>query len=195
MGETGDVTKAGFCDHRDRPRLAGLPDLGAQGSFGAIGYLPDDRRGGVRLHPRAVRLWQVDAALHRRWLRQSDQRRGEDEGTGDHGAGAGSRAGIPGVRAVSMEDRAGQCDVWPAPAGRASRRGRSTEPRPDRDGRAQGLRELLSEGAVGRHEAARRAGPDARLPSRGPVDGRAVRCARCSYPDAPAERSPEYLGA
>lgn len=30
MGETGDVTRAGFCDHRDRPRLAGLSDLGAQ---------------------------------------------------------------------------------------------------------------------------------------------------------------------
>ena len=41
-----------------------------------------------------------------------------------------------------MEDRAGQCDVWPAPAGCAGHRGGSTEPRSDRDGRPQGLREF-----------------------------------------------------
>jgi NitT/TauT family transport system ATP-binding protein len=42
----------------------------------------------------------------------------KDEGQGDHRAGSRSRPGVSGVRAVSLEERARQCDVWSAPAGR-----------------------------------------------------------------------------
>src|SRR3954468_17358830 len=72
MGETGDAAKTGFCNHRDRERLAGISDLGAQGSCSAIGHLAGDRRKSLRLHPWSLRLRQVDTALRRRRLRQPD---------------------------------------------------------------------------------------------------------------------------
>ncbi|MGY3650936.1 hypothetical protein ACVWW2_006227 [Bradyrhizobium sp. LM4.3] len=53
------------------------------------------------------RLWQVDLALRRRRLRQPDQRLSKDKGTDNHGARAGSRSGVSGIRVVSVEDRAG----------------------------------------------------------------------------------------
>ena len=60
------------------------------------------------------------------------------EGQAGHRAGAGSRAGIPGVRAVSLEDRARQRDVRAARAGRRQARGRGTRPRADRAGASKG---------------------------------------------------------
>ena len=44
------------------------------------------------------------------------------KGKADHRARARSRAGVSGVCAVSLEERARQCDVRPAPAGREARR-------------------------------------------------------------------------
>jgi hypothetical protein len=43
------------------------------------------------------RLRQVDAALYRRRPLQSDARRGEDAGQGDHWTGTRSRTGVSGV--------------------------------------------------------------------------------------------------
>ena len=72
------------------------------------------------------------------------ERRGARQGRGRHRAGAGSRPGVPGVRAVSLEDRARQRDVRADRAGRAAQDRRGSRARADRDGASQGLREFLS---------------------------------------------------
>ena len=111
-------------------------------------------------------------------------------------ARARSRAGVPGIRAVSLEDRARQRDVRARAAGRARGAKRGARARElIAHGAPHRLRELLSEGTVRRHEAARRDRAHARLPAEHPADGRAVRRARRAHPHAPAERSARDLGA
>ena len=83
--------------------------------------------GRVRLDPWTFGLRQVDASLYRRRLRAAQRRAGARRGQAGHWARPGPRAGVPGVRAVSLEDRARQCDVRPARAGRAQ--GASAEAR------------------------------------------------------------------
>ena len=83
------------------------------------------------------------------------------------GPGSGPRAGVSGIRAVSLEDRARQRDVRPR------RAGRQAEAEAEAQSRAlielvhlKGYREFLSQGVVRRHEAARRDRAHARLSAR-----------------------------
>src|SRR5207248_163928 len=82
-------------------------------------------------------------ALYRRRFCEPDRGRRQDEGQAHRRARSRSRPGVSGVRAVSLEDRARQCDVWPAPAGWGIGGGGGAKPPTDRDGRDQGLRGFL----------------------------------------------------
>ena len=144
---------------------------------------------------RAVRSWacwagpgqrQVDAA--------ADHRRpaGADLGGGDTWRGAGAAwpgrrrgDGVPELRAVPVADGAGERGAGAGGAGRrpggAGAAGRGGD-RPDRPGR---LRERLSQGAVGRHAAARGPGAGAGGAPGPAADGRAVqRAGRADRRDA-----------
>src|SRR5580704_3262282 len=135
----GTRAEAGYGHDRDRPCLAGVSDILASRPFGVVRYFADNRGWCLRFHSRSFRLWKVDAALYRRWFCPADPGRGESEGQDDHWARTGSRTGVSGVRAVSLEKRAWQCDLWSAPTGREAGGGRGAEPRADRDGWTQGL--------------------------------------------------------
>ena len=67
--------------------------------------------------------------------------------------------------------------------------------RADRAGASEGLREFLSQGALRRHEAARRDRAHARLRAEHPADGRAVRRARRAHAHRHADRAARHLGA
>src|SRR6202043_1281924 len=179
--------EAGDGHDRDRPCLAGISDFLAPRPFGIVGHFPDNGGWRLRLRSRSFWLRKIDAALYRRRLRPADPWHSEGEGQGDHRARSRSRAGVSGVRAVSLEECARQRNVWSAPAGREAGGGRGAEPRADRDGRAQGLRGLLSQGIVRGDEAVRRVGGAPCLSSRGPLEGGAVRRVACPNPNPPAE--------
>ena len=72
----------------------------------------------VRLRPRPVGLRQVDPALHRRRLRGALDRVGDGRRQAGDRPGPRSRAGVPGVRAVSLEDGARQRHVRAQATGR-----------------------------------------------------------------------------
>ena len=80
--------------------------------------------------------------------------------------GARGCDGVPELRAVSLADRARQCRTGSRGAGRSGRRAAAARGRRDRPDRARRVRERLSEGAVGRHAAARRLRPRARRRTR-----------------------------
>ena len=111
------------------------------------------------------------------------------------GPGPGPRTRVPGVRAVSLEDRARQRHVRAARTRHGQVQGRREGARADRAGASHGLREFLSQGALRRHEAARRHRAHAGLWSEHPADGRAVRRARCPHPHRHAEGTAGNLGA
>ena len=117
-------------------------------------------------------------------------------GQAGHRPGSRSRAGVPGVRAVSLEDRARQRDVRArSQQGVARAEAQQARARADRAGASDGLREFLSEGIVRRHEAAGRDRPHARLPAEHPADGRAVRRARRAHPHAACRTSCSRSGS
>ncbi len=88
---------------------------------------------------------------------------------------AGRRDGVPELRAVSLAYRSRQCRARAGGAGRArAAERRQPRGRRDRRDRPRRLRERLSEGAVGRHAAARRVCPRPRRQPRHPVARRAV---------------------
>ena len=83
----------------------------------------------------------------------------------------------------------------PLERGMAEIQGRGEGARADRAGASHGLREFLSQGTVGRHEAARRHRAHAGLWAEHPADGRAVRRARCPHAHRHAEGAAGNLGA
>src|SRR6266545_4099007 len=93
-------------------------------------------------------------------------------------AGRRSRHGLSVVYAVSLAYGAGKCRVWLAAESHGRPAAGARRGRVYRDGRVGGLRASLSERAVRRYDAARRARAGARQRPGCAVDGRAFRGAR-----------------
>ena len=96
--------------------------------------------------------------------------------------------------AVSVADRARQCRTRSRGARRLRRRAAAARGRRDRRDRARRVRDRLSEGAVGRHAAARRLCPGARRQPRHPAARRAVLIARRADRGDIARRSSRSVG-
>ena len=123
-------------------------------------------------------------------------RRGPGPRQADHRAGQRPRHGVPGLRAVSLDDGAPEHRLRAAPA-RACRASEvaAHRRRVRQAGRARALRRPLPEPALRRHEAARRDRARARQRRQHPADGRAVRRARRAHARAAAARAAADLGA
>ena len=97
--------------HRDRAVVESIRYRASRPASRAHGHHDFGRRRAIRLDRRTVGLRQVYIALRRRRICAPDHRPGSGHGQAGFRAGAGPRAGIPGIRAVSLEDRARQRDL------------------------------------------------------------------------------------
>ena len=113
----------------------------------------------------------------------------------DHRAGQRPRHGVPGLRAVSLDDGARQHRFRAAPAQAAKGGDRRHRRRISQAGRARALRRPLSEPAFRRHEAARGDRARACQQRQHALDGRAVRRARRAHPRAAPARAAADLVA
>ena len=112
-----------------------------------------------------------------------------------HRAGTGPRHGLPGVRAVPLDDRGAERRLRPRDQGscRAPIIARKVDELLDMLG-PQRLPRPLPQGPVRRHAPARRHRPGAGHRLADPADGRALRRARRADPAHPAGRAAAHLG-
>ena len=137
----------------------------------------------VRLHPRTLRLRQVDLAEHDRRFPRARLRRNPHRRQDRHRPRHGPRRGVSGFRpAVSLAHRARQRVVRAGNEGRSQRGARDHRARAVAPGQAGEVHQVLPASSVRRHATAGRHRPRARVQSGGAADGRAVRGARCAHP-------------
>src|SRR5512138_290018 len=146
----------------------------------------------ARLHPRPVRLRQVDALEHHRRLSPGVERGGRDRWLSRARARPPPDLRLPGARGVPLAHRRRKHRVRhqrPFPIGK----GRADRPLcPPR--RSRRVRERIPSGALGRHEAACRGRPCARREPRRALSRRAVRRARLDHAPRDERRAPADLG-
>ena len=143
------------------------------------------RAGRVRRHRRADRLRKIHAAQRRGRPAQAGRRQRQDIRPAARRAEPGRRLPVPGRRAVPLEDCAGQCRDRARDQGHAACRGAAAGAEMARLGWPRRLCQPLSAHALRRPAQARGAGAGADPRPKDPVDGRAVRAARCA--DAPGD--------